>query len=287
MIQIVQSFNLPDWQLSNGYLYLTNRDIPIQPGQIEPNIGDIRVTYKSLDLRNSPVTFLGSINKDFANRNNMNRYSDSKSKYTLVDWSSPRNQKFVFFKTGSTSFSDIISEFKSSNIELLYMLRLVTLILMIVGFVSLGSIVNWILSWIPLCGDFIQSLWNFGAALVGLCFWLIVFVIAFFVARIDVAIAILVGIIGFVIGIQYYAKGKEKNKENGHTGAAGGGGGQVGGGSGINRMNQNINSNYVNGQNTFAPTAPSYEQVYGSDSQSSSRSQTEPGGYRGEGQTMQ
>ena len=116
--------------------------------QTEPNIGGIHVSYKSLDLRNSQTTFLGSINKDFANRKN--GYSGSKSKYTLVDSLSPRNEKFIFFKTGSKSFGDLIEEFKSSNVELLYVLLLVTLISMMVGFVSLSSIVNWMLSWIPL-----------------------------------------------------------------------------------------------------------------------------------------
>ena len=232
----MQSFNLgKEWILKDGYLYMRNKDIPEQPGQIEPNIGDIRMTYKILDLRNYQVSFMGGISKDFD--------TSKRNSYKLKEWISGNNQKYSHLSIGSVGINEIIKEFESSNISQLYILRGVTALCMIVGFVLLSSIVNYILSWIPILGNIIASLWNLGAAIIGILFWLIVFVIAYLVARVDVAIAILVGIIGFIIGMQYYAKGKENGFVLGSR----------------NDLNNNNNPN----SNQPIPTAPPQEEGEG------------------------
>ena len=190
-----------EWKLKNGYIYYANdgyRAEGYQREYGEPNIGDIRIRFTGVNLEGYKATFLGSM----WNGNLLKKYS------------SRNKEKYVYMKVGRiVSIDEIIESFHSENAMTLYLSRLGTLIFMMIGFICTSSLVNYIVSWIPICGNLIGCALNLVAALVGFIFWCLFFAIAYLSARKEIAIGLIVVIIAGLFFMQKSAVDKQTTKE--------------------------------------------------------------------------
>eukprot|EP01084_Bolivina_argentea_P070186 127628_1 len=184
------------WNMKHGYIYYEYNNKGYQDTEYgEPNVGDVRVRWTGLDLDGYAASFLGSL----INSKQLNRYI------------SKNREEYVYLKVGQEdSIEDVIDSFHADNASNLLMFRCLTLVFMCVGFVCMNSLVTYIVSWIPICGNVIGCTLNLVACIIGFVFWILFFIIAYVSARKEVAIGLIVVIL---LGLFFMQKSAVK-KEN-------------------------------------------------------------------------
>ena len=182
------------WQMQFGFIYAAN-----QEGHAAwPNIGDVRVKWSAIDLEGYSATFLGSLTP-----------SGQLGKYE-----SANQDEYVWLKVGRTdTIPVIIASFHADNAGTLNLFRGVSLLMMCVGFVCTSQMVNYLLSFVPICGNLLGCGLNIMAVIVGAVFWFLFFLIAYLSARKEIAIALIVVVVAGLLAMQRKAAGTTKEGE--------------------------------------------------------------------------
>merc|ERR1719189_177673 len=140
------------------------------------------------------------------------------SKKQLTAHSAQSGKEYIYFKVGHTqTVQSVIDWFHAQNNNTLWLWRGLTLLFMCVGFVCTSSIVTYIVSWIPLFGGLIGCGVHCAAALLGLVFYAVLFVIAYFSARKEIAVALVVALVTGMLFAQKSDVKDEYKEEDGRT----------------------------------------------------------------------
>merc|ERR1712129_126060 len=188
------------WIWKFGYIYQQNmQNQEGKSDETKASVGDVRIKWTAIDLTGYSATFLGVASRE----NELNGFVAS------------NGDEYIWLSVGRTdSLSDIIISFREDISGKLFEYRIVSLFAMCFGFVCTSQLINYIASFIPICGSLIGCSLNLLACFVGLMFWSLFFLISYLFARKDVAIALIaVIVIGLLIMQQKGTSDKEEKNE--------------------------------------------------------------------------
>jgi len=177
-------FNMP--------VSLANKELYFGQNSQTPQIGDLRLNMTAVYPQD--VSIIGQ-----------------QSGKTLQPYLAPAGETVMLLSTGQVSANQMIDDAKSQNKMMTWMFRLVSLILLIIGFSLIMKPVVILADVIPFLGTLVGYGTGFIAFICGLGLWLIVTAIAWFATRPFVSIGILLIV---VAGGYWLIKSRKKGSSN-------------------------------------------------------------------------
>lgn len=163
-----------------SYLYIG--DTPTTP-----KIGDMKISY------------------EFAPAGEYTIAAESKNK-ALVSYATINDRTFVFIRSGNVSAEQIFKEELESNSTMTWMLRVVGLIMMFIGFSLMMGILSTLAKVIPFLGTLVGSATGIIAAVLTLAVGSIVIAIAWFASRPLLSLLIILIGVGIAVGLSKVSK---------------------------------------------------------------------------------
>ena len=168
---------LEGWQMSGDYLYLPNMRKNDKPMQGEEKStarnGDLRMRIRVARLKGADGTFFGGIESSGSGDNEL----------YLSEHRTSDKVKWIYFAFGNISKEKVLDYFTDSFDSSLLIWRIVSFIISVIGAVLAASIVRYCCSWIPFCGGIVGGAIDIVAVAMGALYWLLLFCIAYFIAR--------------------------------------------------------------------------------------------------------
>lgn len=157
-----------------------------------PTIGDLKITYK--------VALAGEYSIIALSKNK-----------TLTSYTTDNNKIFTFVRNGNISAKNIFQEELSNNSTLTWILRVVGLLMMFVGFSALFGMITTVASFIPGLSFLVNGIVGIVAAILTFIVGATIISIAWFVARPILALVILSIGIGSALLLVKFGKKKKLN----------------------------------------------------------------------------
>jgi hypothetical protein len=180
-----------DTVLPEGYV-IFNKYITNSKDMENPEIGDIRISYKKADYKD--VSVLGK------------QVGDTISEYTTK-----KNTNIKKIVKGTTNGTGMINEIESANKFMKWIYRILGILLIVTGVSSILGPITTLIGYIPFVGKVVNSMIGVISFLVGLAISLVVIAISWFAARPIVAIvSLVVAALLIFVFIKYVKNNKGK-----------------------------------------------------------------------------
>lgn len=182
-----------DTVLPEGYV-IFNKYITNSKDMENPEIGDIRISYKKADYKD--VSVLGK------------QVGDTISEYTTK-----KNTNIKKIVKGTTNGTGMINEIESANKFMKWIYRILGILLIVTGVSSILGPITTLIGYIPFVGKVVNSMIGVISFLVGLAISLVVIAISWFAARPIVAIvSLVVAALLIFVFIKYVKNNKGKTE---------------------------------------------------------------------------
>ncbi|WP_454782235.1 TMEM43 family protein [Legionella sp. WA2022007384] len=172
----------------NKPVSLNNNELYLGQDTQNPQLGDMRLTLTAVEPQTVSIIAQQTGN-------------------TLQEYLAPAGQSVILLSTGQHSSDEMIEEAQSENRLLTWLLRLVSLLLLIGGFSLIMKPLVILADVVPFIGSIVGFGTGFIAFLLGFSVWLIVTAIAWFATRPFMSIGLLIiAVIGSYILLQLKTK---------------------------------------------------------------------------------
>ena len=176
-ITLVEGYTVNDKYITNS-VDVTN-----------PQIGDVRISYKVADYKD--VSVLG---KQIDN--------------TIGKYSTKKHSSYGKLFKGTLDANEMLNRIESGHKASKWLMRIIGSILIIMGVSMILGPITTLIGYIPFLGNIVNSMIGVVSFLVGLSIALLVIAISWFVVRPVLSIILIAIIVGLIIGIMYIKKTK-------------------------------------------------------------------------------